>query len=327
MKTLKRLLSVALAATLAVGMACMTGCGNTAKADYTVGICQLVRHDALDAATEGFKSSLEAELKKEGKTVVFNEQNAQGDVDICSKITNTFVTSNVDLIMANATPALQSAISGTTKIPILGTSVTNYADALGHELRSDGSTGYNVSGTSDLADLAGQIDMLIELLPNVRSVGILYCSAEANSKYQAEEVKKLLAAKGVTAKDVTFNDSNDIQAVCAESVGKYDAMFVPTDNTAASNGAIIDGVFRAAKVPVFAGEEGICKACGFATLAISYRRLGEQTGVMAAKILLGKEKVENMPIERDENQEKKYSKERCEELGIKIPENAGYIAI
>lgn len=326
MKTIKRLLCAALIAVCAMGTMLTTGCGGK-KADYTVGICQLVRHEALDAATEGFKSSLEAELKKEGKTVVFNEQNAQGDVDMCLKITNTFVTSGVDLIMANATPALQSAISGTATIPILGTSVTNYAEALGHELKKDGSTGYNVSGTSDLADLSGQVNMLMELLPNVRSVGILYCSAEANSKYQAVEVKKLLTAKGVTATDVTFNDSNDIQAVCMGSVGKYDAIFVPTDNTAASNGAIIDGVFRAAKMPVFAGEEGICKTCGFATLAISYRRLGEQTGVMAAKILLGKEKVENMPIERDGNQEKKYSKARCDELGIKIPENAGYIAI
>ncbi len=324
MKTLRKILCAALAATCVIGMTFATSCGKSA--DFKVGICQLVRHDALDAATEGFKFALEAELKKEGKTVEFDEQNAQGDTVMCGQIVTSFVTGKVDLIMANATPALQSAVAGTQTIPILGTSVTNYEDALFHKL-TNGATGYNVSGTSDLADLEGQANMLLDLLPNVKKVGILYCSAEANSQYQADELKKHFAAKNVVAEDVKFSDSNDLQSVCNSAVGKYDAIFVPTDNTAAANGEIIDGVFRSKKIPVFAGEEGICKKCGFATLAISYRRLGEQTGVMAAKILLGNAKVGEMPIEIDTKQEKKYSKARCEELGITIPENAGYIEI
>lgn len=318
MKKIIAIISVVLIAT--VLCLCFVGC--TDKADFTVGIVQLVTHDALDAATQGFRDALKAELEKEGKTVEFDYQNASGDSGLCTTIANSFKSKNVDLIMANATDALQAAASATTTIPILGTSITEYGVALGIQ-NFTGTVGSNVSGTSDLAPLTDQAQMIIDLIPNVQNVGLLYCSAEANSKYQVDVVKAYLEARGVTCTYFSFVDTTDINAVVtgiAESTSpRYDAVYIPTDNTAASNGSIIKAALGPARIPIFAGEEGICKSSdGVVTLSISYYNIGVKTGKMAAQILLGKADIKTMAIQYDEAPVKKYNKARCEELGITV---------
>ncbi|MCM1134909.1 MAG: ABC transporter substrate-binding protein [Clostridium sp.] len=282
---------------------------------YTVGICQLVQHEALDAATEGFKDALKEAL---GDKVTFDEQNAQGDTNTCATIINGFVSGNVDLILANATPALQAAVAGTNEIPILGTSVTEYGVALEIEDFS-GTVGGNVSGTSDLAPLDGQADMLQELFPDAKTVGLLYCSAEANSKYQVDTIKAFLEEKGYTCEYYSFADSNDLSSVVTAATTEVDVIYVPTDNTAASSTEIINNVCLPAGIPVIAGEEGICRGCGVATLSISYYDIGVATGKMAAKILAEGADISTMPIEYAPEFTKKYNPTIAETLNIEIP--------
>ena len=306
------------AASSTVASASVAAASNGEK--FTVGICQLVQHAALDAATQGFEDALTASF---GENVTFDFQNAQGDSATCATIANGFVSSGVDLIMANATPALQAAQAATNTIPVLGTSVTEYGVALGLDNFS-GTVGGNVSGTSDLAPLDQQADMIVEWMPDAKKVGLLYCSAEANSQYQVDEVQKYLEAKGVTATQYAFSDSNDLSSVCQKAADENDALYVPTDNTVAANTGIVDGICRPAKKPVFAGEEGICAGCGVATLSISYYDLGYTTGEMAVKILKGESNVSDMPIEYTDVT-KKYNKTICDDLGLTVPE--GYEAI
>ena len=294
--------------------------GSAAGDSYTVGICQLVEHVALDAATQGFEDALTAEF---GENVTFDFQNAQNDSATCATIANGFVSAGVDLIMANATPALQAAQAATNNIPILGTSVTEYGVALGLTDLT-GTVGGNVSGTSDLAPLDEQAAMISEWLPEATKVGLLYCSAEANSQYQVDEVQKYLEDKGITATQYAFSDSNDLASVCQKAADENDAVYVPTDNTVAANTGIVDGICRPAKKPVFAGEEGICSGCGVATLSISYYDLGYTTGEMAVKILKGEADISTMPIEYT-TVTKKYNKTICDDLGLTVPE--GYEAI
>ncbi|MBO5055368.1 MAG: ABC transporter substrate-binding protein [Lachnospiraceae bacterium] len=289
-------------------------------AAYTIGICQLVQHEALDAATQGFMDALTEEL---GDKVTFDVQNAQGDSNTCSTIINSFVSKNVDLILANATPALQAAAAGTNTIPILGTSVTEYGVALDIS-GFTGTVGGNISGTSDLAPLDGQADMLQELFPDAEKVGLLYCSAEANSQYQVDTIKAFLEEKGYSCEYYSFSDSNDLSAIVTTAANEVDVIYVPTDNTAASNTEIINNICLPAGIPVIAGEEGICAGCGVATLSISYYDLGVGTGKMAARILQG-EDISTMPIEYAPNFTKKYNASICETLGITIPDD--YVAI
>ena len=292
----------------------------TETASYTIGICQLVQHVALDAATQGFKDALNEALPGQ---VTYDEQNASNDIPMCSTIVNQFVSADVDLIMANATPALQAATAATTEIPILGTSVTEYGVALGIEGFS-GTVGGNVSGTSDLAPLDQQAAMLAEWFPDAQNVGLLYCSAEANSQYQVDVVKAELEALGYTATLYSFSDSNDLAAVTEQAAAESDVIYVPTDNTVAANTGIIDNICQPAGVPIIAGEEGICGGCGVATLSISYYDLGVATGKMAAKVLTGEADVSEMAIEYAEAT-KKFNPTICEALGLTAPE--GYVAI
>lgn len=295
------------------------------KADgetYTVGICQLVQHDALDAATEGFKDAITEALGADA--VTFDEQNAQGDSNTCSTIINSFVSSNVDLILANATPSLQAAAAGTNEIPILGTAVTEYGVAL--EISDfDGTVGGNISGTSDLAPLDQQAAMLHELFPDAKNVGLLYCSAEANSQYQVDTVKAALEELGYTCEYYAFSDSNDLSSVVTTAASESDVIYVPTDNTAAANTEIINNICLPAQVPVIAGEEGICTGCGVATLSISYYDLGKATGEMAVRILKDGEDISTMPVEYAPNFTKEYNADICAELGIEIPDD--YVVI
>lgn len=306
-------------------------CGNAdtgsdadaANKTYTIGICQIEQHVALDAATKGFMDALKEELGEDN--VKFDEQNASGDSTACSTIINSFVSNKVDLILANATPVLQTAAAATTTIPILGTSVTEYGVALDIE-NFNGTVGGNISGTSDLAPLDKQAQMIIDLVPTAKKVGLLYCSAEANSAYQVKVVKEYLEGKGIECKEFPFSDGNDLAQVTTTACDYSDAIYVPTDNKAASSTGIIDGICRPAKVPVITGEEGICKGCGIATLSISYEELGRKTGLMAAKILKGEADISEMPIEYDENYKQKYNKAICDELGITVPDTFEAIA-
>ncbi|MCR5527250.1 MAG: ABC transporter substrate-binding protein [Lachnospiraceae bacterium] len=294
--------------------------GEASSADsektFTIGICQLVQHEALDAATQGFKDVL---TETYGDRVTFDEQNASGDSATCSTITNTFAANGVDLILANATASLQAAASATSDIPILGTAVTEYGVALGIEDFS-GTVGSNISGTSDLAPLDQQAAMFDELLPDAKKIGIVYCSAEPNSVYQGDKVKEALEASGHTVTVYTFADSNDVAQVTQTACGENDALYIPTDNTAASCTEAINNVAQPAGVPIITGEEGITKGCGIATLSISYYELGRTTGEMAVKILNGEADVKEMPIEYYADPVKKYNKTICDALGITVPD-------
>lgn len=321
---MKKLISLVLAAVMALSLvAC--GSGNkdkdTGDKTYKVGVVQLVQHEALDAATKGFTDALKEAL---GDKVEVVEKNASGDSNNCSTIVNGFISDKVDLIMANATPALQAAASATSTIPILGTSVTDYATAL--EIADwTGTVGGNISGTSDLAPLDKQAAMLQELFPNAKKVGMFFCSSEPNSKYQVDEVTKLLSAAGITCTEYTFTDSNDVSSVTQKACDDSDVLYIPTDNTAASNTEAIANVVLAAGTPVIAGEAGICKGCGVATLSIDYYELGKITGQMAAKILTGEADISTMPVEFAPTATKQANMANCEKLGITVP--ADYTAL
>ena len=315
---MKKTLSVLVAVILAL---CMSGAALAEGTTYQIGICQLVQHVALDAATQGFQDALTEKL---GDAVIFDVQNASGDSNTCSTIMNTFVSNNVDLIMANATPALQAAVAATGDIPVLGTSVTDYATALDISDWS-GATGINVSGTSDLAPLDQQADMLQELFPDARKVGLIYCSAEPNSKYQVDVIKGFLEAKGYECTEYTFADSNDVASVTQNACDGSDVLYIPTDNTAASCTEAIRNVVEPAMIPVIAGEEGICRGCGVATLSISYYDLGYATGEMAYEVLVNGADVASMDIRFAPNVTKEYNAELCGLFGISVPED--YIAI
>ncbi|HJA31389.1 MAG: ABC transporter substrate-binding protein [Clostridiales bacterium] len=289
---------------------------------YNIGICQLVQHDALDAATEGFQQALKDLLGEEN--VNFDLQNASGDSPTCATIINQFVSADVDLILSNGTAALQAAAAGTNEIPILGTSITDYATAL--EIDDwTGTTGTNISGTSDLAPLEEQAAMLNELFPDAETVGLLYCSAEANSAYQVNTIQGYLEEYGYTCTPYTFADSNDLASVTTTASSECDVIYIPTDNTAASNTEIINNICLPAGVPVVAGEEGICSGCGVATLSIDYYDIGYAAGEMAYEILANGADITTMAVEYAPEVTKKYNAANCEALGIEVPDD--YVAI
>ena len=288
---------------------------------YVVGICQLVQHPALDAATQGFKDVLTEKL---GENVVFEEQNASGDPATCSLICNQFVSDEVDLIMANATASLQAAASATNSIPILGTSVTDYGVALGIEGWT-GVSGTNISGTSDLAPLDGQAEMIKELFPDAKTVGLLYCSGEPNSLFQADSIEKLLTDMGYTVERFTFADSNDVSAVTANACSGADVIYIPTDNTAASCTEAINNVALSAGIPIVCGEEGIAAGCGVATLSISYYDLGRATGEMAYDVLVNGADISSMEVRFAPAFTKEYNADICSALNVTVP--GEYVAI
>lgn len=326
-KTFKKLLSVALASTMVVGLA---GCGNSATTNggsdstadksgktYTIGICQLVQHEALDAATDGFKKALKDKL---GDKVKFDEQNAAGDAPTCSTICTSFVTNNYDLILGNATAALQAAVSSTDSIPVLGTSVTDYGTAL--DISDwNGVTGKNVSGTTDLAPLDQQAKCIKELFPDAKNIGIIYCSSEPNSIYQSTTITKYLEDEGYKIKEYTFADSNDVASVTKSACDASDVIYIPTDNTAASCTEAINNVAGPAKTPIFAGEEGIAKGCGVATLSISYYDLGYETGEMAYAILVNGADITKMEVKAAPKFTKEYIADRADDLKVTVPDD------
>lgn len=311
---LKRISSFAMALLLCA--LCFAGCENNKKdGTYTIGICQLIQHDALDAATNGFMQALKDKL---GDSVTFDVQNASGEATNCTTICSKLVSDKVDLIMANGTAALSAAAQATDSIPIVATSVTDFATALGIN-DWNGKTGFNVTGTSDLAPLDKQADMIKELVPDAKLVGILYCSSEANSKYQSTVMQEKLTALGLNFKEFTFVDTNDVTAVTQQAAAECDVIFAPTDNVVASNGPAINNVLEPAKIPLIAGEQGICEKCGIATLSISYYDIGYKAGEMAYEILVNGSDPANMDVEYAQNLTKEYMADRCRDFGINVP--------
>ena len=318
----KKIVSLMLTAVLAMSLA---GCGEAASdGTYKVGVCQIVEHPALDAATQGFEDALKEKLGED--KVTFDVQNAQGEQPAAATICNGFVSANVDLILANATTPLQCAAAATSTIPVLGTSITDYATALEVPVEEwTGTTGRNISGTSDLAPIDEQENMILELFPEVQTVGLMYCSAEANSKYQIQLIEAELDADGIAYKEYSVADSNDIVSVFSTAVTECDVLYIPTDNTLANSTETIRNIVVPAGIPVVAGEEGICAVCGVATLSISYYDLGYATGLMAAEILLEGKDISTMEIQYAPSVTKEYNAELCEQLGVSVPSD--YVAI
>ena len=296
----------------------LSACGSEPAADgaYTVGICQLVQHEALDAATQGFKDALTEKL---GDKVSFIEQNASGDAATCVTICNQLVAEGADLIMGNATAALQAAAAATADIPIVGTSITDYATALEIEGWT-GKTGSNITGTADLAPLDEQAAMIQELFPDAKTVGILYCSAEANSVYQSDVISAYLEDMGYAVEVFTFADSNDVANVTSAACAAADVLYIPTDNTAASCTETIANVAIPAGKAIIAGESGICGGCGIATLSIDYYDIGYAAGEMAYEILVNGANPGDMEIQYAPEVQKLYNEANCTALGITIPE-------
>lgn len=327
MKKTKRILALVMAAVLI----CLTfaGCAeqktdSDADKVYKIGICQLLPHAALDKATEGFQAALKEKL---GDKVQFDSQNAGGEKTNCTTIISKFVSDDVDLIMANATDALAAASEATEDIPIVATSITDYATAL-NITDWKGVSGFNVTGTSDLAPLDQQAAMIKELVPDAEKVGILYCSSESNSKFQEEEITKYLVDLGFKSENIkvyTFVDTNDITAVAQKAVGDCDVIYIPTDNKAADNTEAINNVAEPEGVPIIAGESGICSGCGVATLSIDYYDIGYRAGEMAYEILVNGADPAEMKIESASETTKLYVASRAKALGIEIPE--GYEAM
>ena len=321
---MKKLLALTLALLLVAATPLALASCNKEEDTYTVGIIQLIQHTALDAATKGFKDVLTEEF---GDKVSFVEHNANGDSTACTTAAQDLVTKNVDLILGNATAALQAAYNATETIPVLGTSITDYGTALGITYNG-GAIGGNVSGTTDLAPLDQQEQMIKDLYPGATKVGLLYCSAEPNSPYQANVIRAELIALGYADADIKefkFADSNDVASVSQSAAAFADVLYVPTDNTAASFGNTIKD--NIGSDPLIAGESGICSLCGIATLSINYEELGRITGKMAVKILKGEAKVGEMAVESvpASTIKKQYNAQRATEIGFTAPE--GYTAI
>ena len=306
---MKKMMSITMV--LAMLIAMLAGCGaNSQKADYTVGICQLMVHDSLDQATQGFADALNEQMAAAGKTVSIDTQVA-GESDLCTTVVNTFTAKNVDLIMANATPALLAAANATATIPVLGTSVTDYADTFANNVPA------NVSGTSDAVPFAEQAEMMIQSLGLVAGdvVGVLYCTNESNSLIQYEAVKALFEAEGIQVKAYTFSETTELQTVVTNMAGEVKAVYVPSDNTVAANDTIVGTICTEKNVPVYTSYGGaIC----YASLSIDYYQLGYETGMMAAQILLEGKSPADIQIQTL-TPAVAYNEELCAQLGITIP--------
>lgn len=317
---MKRIVAIFLAVLMTL---VLTACGGTADdGKFVVGVCQYMPHDSLDQSTRGFQDALLDALGEDKVTI--KVQNAAGEISTCSTIVDGFLAEKVDLIMANATPSLQAAVAATDEIPVLGTSVTDYAAALGMTTWN-GIVGNNVSGTSDLGPLEDQAAIIQDLFPDRKIVGLLYCSAEPNSVYQIEIMEDTLTRMGYTCQRFVFNDANDLHSVTQAAVGAVDVMYMPTDNIAANYPETIGNVLLPAGIPLVTGEANSCRVAGVATVAIDYYQLGYLTGQMAAKVLTGEEDISRMPIAYAEKATKLYNAELCRQLFIPVPD--GYEAL
>ncbi len=316
---MKKWIAIVCVAVLLLGLA---ACTPADDGKYTIGICQQMSHPALNAATKGFKDAVAEALGAEN--VVFKEKDAGGEYTNCGTIMGGFVAENVDLILANATYPLQAAAAATGTIPVLGTSITDYATALNIK-DWNGTVGGNISGTTDLAPLEDQAKMILELFPAAQKVGLVYCSAEPNSVFQITKVQEYLESQNISCERYAFADANELSSVVQNACSGSDVLYIPTDNTAATNAETIGNVVLSAKKPVVCGESNTCAGCGVATLSIDYYDLGYTTGKMAAQILKGEADIATMAVQSAPEAVKMYNQDICQSLGITIPE--GYTAI
>ena len=313
---------------LAAASAVLAGCGSSSSssgsssssssdsssASYKIGVVQLTEHTALDATNQGFVEAVEAS----GLSVSIDQQNAQNDQSACQTIASKFVGDGVDLIFAIATPAAQAAAAATTDIPIVGSAITDYAAS--GLVKDNDKPGTNVTGASDLTPVAEQLQMMQKVLPDVKKVGLLYCSAESNSDIQIASAKEELDALGLSYTEFAVSSSNEIQSVVESAVGKVDALYAPTDNTIAAGAAQVGQICKENKLPFITGEEGMCEAGGLFTLSINYKDLGKLAGEMAVKILKGESKPADMAIEHLSTNELVVVKneEMAEAIGVDL---------
>lgn len=283
-----------------------------------IGVVQLVEHNALDSAYEGFMDGLTEAGYEDGKNISIDYQNAQGEQANCNTIVSKFVSDQVDLILAIATPAAQAAANATSDIPILITAVTDPADA--KLVASNEAPGGNVTGTSDLNPIKEQMDLIKQLVPDVKKVGMLYCSSEANSEFQVNLAKEQLATMGIESQDFTVSSTNEIQQVTESMVGKVDAVYVPTDNMIASGMVTVSGVAVDAKLPVIVAEPWVVKTGGLGTYGLSYYNLGKQTAAMADKVLSGDAQPADMPIEYLDQADLMLNQDIIDAIGITVPQ-------
>ena len=304
----------------------IAGCGGggqkkteDGKKMYKIGIVQLVEHNALDAANKGFVDGLKKRGYEEGKNIEIDRQNAQADQSNLANISQRFVSNKVNLICAIATPAAQTVANATKDIPIVGTAITDYESA--KLVKSNAKPGSNVTGTSDMNPIKEQVDLLMKLVPNAKTVGVIYCSSEVNSEVQVKAMKAYAETKGLNVETATISTVNDIQQAAQSLVSKVDAFYAPTDNVLASAMPTLISVTDPAKKPVICGEENMVKAGGLATYGIDYYKLGLQTGDMGADILDGKHKPADMPIQTAKDLKASVNKKNADALGIKIPDD------
>ena len=313
-----KMAALGLAAVFSFGM--LGGCGsnNQATSDQkVVGIVQLVEHDALDAANKGFRDALKERGYEEGKNLKIDNQNAQADQSNLQNIGQRFVSNHVDLIYAIATPAAQTVANLTKDIPIVGSAITDYVGA--KLVKSNDVPGGNVTGTSDMNPIKDQVDLLIKLCPDAKTIGCVYTSSEVNSEIQFKAMKEYAESKGLKVEAATISNVNDIQQAAQSLVGKVDAFYLPTDNVIASSMPTLISVTEAAKKPVICGESNMVKAGGLATYGVDYYELGRQSGFMAADILDGKSKPADMKIEFAKVLKAVVNKANADKLGITIP--------
>ncbi|NLG58365.1 MAG: ABC transporter substrate-binding protein [Clostridiales bacterium] len=290
-----------------------------------VGILQYVQHDALDSAREGFIKGLKDAGFEDQVNIIIDYQNGQASQDICASIADTFVADGVDLMLGIATPAVLSLAGKTETIPILGTAVTDYVGA--KLAKSDEAPGFNISGTSDMNPVADQIKLIKRFLPEAKVVGILYTGSEVNSQSQVRLALEEIKAQGMEALEVTVNNSNDVQQAVQSLAGRCDVIYLPTDNIISAAIPIVAEEAMKAGLPLSCGEEAQVSGGGTFTLGVSYFRLGEQTGQMAAQILRGEAQVGEMPIQRQTDFQYLINKTACEALGIEIPEDLAEFAV
>lgn len=283
-----------------------------------IGVVQLVEHPALDAAYKGFVDGLAKEGYEDGKNIKITYENAQGEQANCQTIANKLVNDKSDLILAIATPAAQAVANTTKDIPVLVTAVTDPASS--KLVASNEAPGGNVTGTSDLTPVEAQIKLLKQILPNAKKVGLLYCSSEANSKFQVDIAKKIAADLGMKTVEATVSNSNEIQQVTQSLVGKVDAIYIPTDNMISAGIATVSMVAEPAKIPLIVGEAGMIEKGGLATYGINYYDLGLLTAKQAVKILRDGAKPADMPIEYSTNCDLTLNKDVAAKIGITFPQ-------
>ena len=317
---MKRLL--ALIMTTLMLMSLLAGCGavSEAKDGYTVGIVQLVQHVALDQATQGFQDALAEKL---GDQVHFDVQLASGETTNCTTIVTKFVNEGVDLIMGNATPAVIAAKEATATIPIVGTSVTDYVAAEAAIVESNEAPGANVTGYSDMSDIAAHVELTQKLCPDAKTVAILYCSAEPNSVIQGNQAKELYEAAGIATITLTASDITTISTVVTSACDQADVIYIPTDNLFAENMESVKNITEPAKIPVICGEGGMVVSGGTASVAIDYYVLGYRAGEMAYEIMVNGADPATTPIGfmTAEDMELVINEENLAAIGLTIPED------